>query len=328
LSKTQFLVYLYIMHLISILGQTCSGKTGVSVQLAHHLQNQGKTVWIVGCDSRQVYTNLDIGTAKIAGQWHACQRPWMQLAPYDTRVYLYQGIQHFCIDHVPAERQYSVVDFVSDVSALFCQAPTEKLPEYVILTGGTGLWAQAIIKQYQLGTVRPEYQAQYQQLVDSVHNMSLQQLQELHTSSDYAPLNHSDFANPRRLQRSIIRNQSQSWQVPIVYPRWQSVRTIALQWEQSELHNRITQRIHDRIAEGLLKEVQSMQHLGRQRLLDLGLEYRQTQYLIEGTINRAQWIQALISENIQYAKRQLTWLKRMKIDWIQPDVSAVIEVMQ
>jgi len=317
------------MNLTVILGQTCSGKTGLSIDLAHYYQSIGQSVWIVGCDSRQIYQSLNIGTAKISGEWSTTPThqnlPISRPAIYQNQQYLFEGISHFFIDYIDPKTEYSLLEFLLDFTELFNSLPASHLPNQVILTGGTGLWAQAIVDQYQLGVVRDEYQIQYQNLQKELNEKSLQELQQLYQNlqkeaetSTFKELNESDFANSRRLISTIIRSKTSDWIDPIIYPTFETTRVFAISRESEDLKNRITTRIHERIEQGLLDEVKSLQYLGRKRLLDLGLEYRQTQLFLEGELSESNWIDSLITKNIQYAKRQKTWLNRMKgLVWVE-----------
>jgi len=343
------------MQLITLLGQTCSGKTGLSINLATHLKKAGKTVWIVGCDSRQVYENLNIGTAKIPGVWQDfLDQNFNILRPkiYNSKQYFYQQIEHFLIDYIDPKTTYSLLDFVLDFCGIFNNLDPSQKPDYVILTGGTGLWAEAIINEYELENIKPIYQKEYEEYKQKIMQKSLPELQMMYKdlcekfnninpetqdltkknfqnevkksvakteNNQIIPLlNQSDINNPRRLQNTIIRNKAKDWSDKILYPKWESKKTFAIQTDPQNLKQKITQRIYDRVGEGLLEEVKSLEYLGEKRLFELGLEYRQTQLFIKQQISQTEWVNKLIVENLQYAKRQKTWLKRMEnLIWIE-----------
>jgi tRNA dimethylallyltransferase len=293
------------MILISLLGQTCSGKSQMSVDLAHKL---GKA-WIVNCDSRQVYSRLDIGTAKVAGTWI-------------DGVYMYQSIPHFLIDYIDPGIKVSIVDYASDFVKLLSKA--DSLPQYVIITGGTGLYAKAIIDQYQFGLIKSEHLSEYDDLKVSLQSKTVAELQNLLTEHE---LDESGFYNPPRLINALLKQHASAhfWTQDITYPKFERTISVAILANQDELKDRIINRIYERLENGLVDEVEGLQGLGTERLLDLGLEYRITQLYLLGQFNRDEYIDKLIQENWRYAKRQMTWLKKQPLDWIS-DATEILKL--
>lgn len=299
------IAYTSTVILIVLLGQTCSGKSELAVELAHLIGNS----WIVNCDSRQIYKQLNIGTGKVDGVW------------VDNR-FAYKEIPHFLIDYADPAQEYTLVDYIQDLIDL-CNQPAPRLPDYLILTGGTGLYAKAIYDQYDLGLVKTEHQSDFEHAKQTLRQTSLRDLQaeylELITqnSSPYQ-LNSSDFGNPRRLQSWILKYQAKkyAWFHTLDYPQFDRTYIFAIQTDQDVLKNKIQQRISLRVEQGLYDEVTSLQYLGQNRLNQLGLEYRLTTQFIHGEIDELTWKQLLYQENWQYAKRQLTWLKKEPVTWI------------
>ncbi|MEM1312592.1 MAG: isopentenyl transferase family protein [Patescibacteria group bacterium] len=292
------------MHLIVLLGQTSSGKSEMAVNLAKYLGN----IWIVNCDSRQIYKQLDIGTGKVNGTWK------------DSTFY-YQDIPHFLIDYIdPETTDYTLVNYVKDFNSLF---KSKLLPEYVILTGGTGLYAKAIVEKYNLGIVKSEFTDQYNSYKKSLISKSLEQLQSIYNSSlktrvklSNKVINNSDYHNPRRLFSRILKAKASKngWLESISYPNFTFTSMFGIFVDQKTLEEKIKKRLDSRIQSGLINEVRQLQRLGRDRMLNLGLEYRLSQLYIEKIITEEEWRRRLLIENYQYAKRQLTWLKK------QPDL--------
>lgn len=114
--------------LLVVLGPTASGKTGLSVELAHFVQQMtGKTVEIISVDSRQIYKDCDISSAKI-GEVEK------------------QGIGHHGIDMVDLETEYSVYDWQQ-----YCVTTINKIRQrghIPMLVGGTMLWLDAVTENY------------------------------------------------------------------------------------------------------------------------------------------------------------------------------------
>jgi tRNA dimethylallyltransferase len=293
------------MKLITILGQTCSGKTQMSLDLFRHIQKLGKLCWIVNCDSRQIYRKLNFGTAKVEGTWK-------------DNIYWVDGdIPHYLIDYVEPDLQYNLSNYLED----FCNLFQTEQPDYVILVGGTGLYAKAINEEMDLGIVKKDFVQNYNEEKKKLNNLGLYELQKL-ISNKNLKLNESDYMNKIRLVSNLLRLESvnSNWLEEINYPKFEQKYYFAIEIEdQLALQNQIKERIKLRINQGLIMETRGLiLNLGSKRVDELGLEYRLTQRFLSGEIMEKDWIEQLGNENWQYAKRQLTWLKREKnIIWIK-----------
>ncbi len=295
------------MQLIVLLGQTCSGKSQLAIDLAKALGHS----WVVNCDSRQVYARLNIGTAKVPGVWRSAGKL--------GSIFQYQEIPHFLIDFVPPQRRYSLADYVQDWINLFAQ-PGAELPKYVILTGGTGLFAKAALEEYQLTSLKPEFELPAGILRNKLEALTVGQLQDLVGEEVLQTLNASDRQNHRRLLNRAFQKEcaSRDWLGCRVleYPKFSQVWPLVIQIDSETLAGRIQARLSERLDRGLVEEVESLQDLGTSRLLELGLEYRLTQLYLLGQLSQAEWLDKLYRENLKYAKRQLTWLKKQPLKWV------------
>ena len=151
-------------------------------------------------------------------------------------------------------------------------------------------------------------------------------------------LNESDFQNPIRLINWILRRtgQEQNWVIKLTYPEFESQQVFAIKTENDKLKSKIKLGIESRIESGLLAEVRDLlPKLGKEKLWNLGLEYRQTMLFLEaelansgnneasvvesGTANESEaiWKQNLIQENWQYARRQKIWLAKQDLIWVE-----------
>lgn len=293
------------MKLVTILGQTCSGKTQMSLDLFRYFQKLGKSCWIVNCDSRQIYCGLNYGTAKVEGLWK-------------DKIYWVNGdIPHYLIDYVEPNLQYNLSNYLADFSNLF----RSQRPDYVILIGGTGLYAKAINEEMNLGIVKKDFEQEYNIKKNQLNSLGLYELQKL-VSNKHIKLNESDYMNKIRLVSNLLRKESfdSGWLESIDYPKFVQKYYCAIEIEdQVALQNKIKDRIRLRINQGLIMETQNLiLNLGSKRVGELGLEYRLTQRFLSGEITEIKWVEQLGNENWQYAKRQLTWLKREKsIIWIK-----------
>lgn len=306
------------MNLIVLLGQTCSGKSQMAVDLAKFLGNS----WIVNCDSRQVYKRLNIGTAKVCGVWQK-----FDILPGE--VFVYQNVPHFLIDYINPKKEISLASYLQDWCNIFVKYK-ENLPDNVILTGGTGLFARAVLHEYNMGKIKSKYALDFEIFKKQLHLYSLLDLQSMIEGEDRLSLNESDWNNSRRLVNRILQNHSRqkSWLVEqkLNYPYFNKIYQFAISFDQDILRHRIALRLQERLESGLLEEVVQLQDLGSKKLLDFGLEYRLTQLFLLGQIEYSQWRSRLLLENLKYAKRQLTWLKKQQLVWIN-NMDNIIDIL-
>jgi len=279
------------------------------------MESAGLQSVIVNCDSRQIYRNLNIGTGKVSGDW--------QSYGSESKAYFVRGIPHFLIDYVDPTTRYSMTDYLTDWCDLYKYDLPENL-DYVILVGGTGLWAKAIMEEFQPGIIKTEFQASFDCLRDEIETYSLQQLQKESSRQDF---NNSDWNNPRRLSNALLRGvaKTNSWTTQLDYPVFGYKQSYAIDIDQNRLQSNIQSRLDSRIEEGLIQEVEALLYL-KDRLLELGLEYRLTYLYLLGQMSKETWEQSLVQENIRYAKRQRTWLKKQDVCWIHSieDITTIL----
>ncbi|MGP1455107.1 MAG: tRNA (adenosine(37)-N6)-dimethylallyltransferase MiaA [Treponema sp.] len=272
---------------IVITGATATGKTAYAVQLA---QIQGGE--IISADSRQVYRGLDLGTGK-------------DLHEYGT-------IPYHLIDICDLSTEYTVFHFQQDVYRIFPRILQRgALP---IIVGGTGLYIDAILRNYELIPV-PEDAA----LRAELGSKSLSELHAILFSLKETVHNKTDLEQPQRLIRAIeiaryIKDHSEEVaayhaQRPLIVPK-----VYGIFFNRAVLHERIYRRLQDRINAGMIEETEQLHQQGYswQRLESLGLEYRFTAQYLQGLIpDKEAYIQKLYHAICQFAKRQETWIRRM-----------------
>ncbi|MEG1763001.1 MAG: tRNA (adenosine(37)-N6)-dimethylallyltransferase MiaA [Bacteroidales bacterium] len=282
--------------MIVILGPTACGKTHFATQWA--LEHQGE---IISADSRQVYKGMDIGTGK------------------DLQEYTLEGVSipYHLIDILAAGKRYNVFRFQQDFDQALAQILERgKLP---ILCGGTGLYIEAALSPYYLQEVPPNeaLRKKYAQAPLTELIAQLAALRPLH--------NTSDTTDPERCLRAIeiaLYTQEHA-PVPRSIPPY---KIYGLQVSREVLRERIALRLHQRLEQGMVAEVQALLNAGisSDDLVYYGLEYKYiTQYLL-GQISYPCMVSSLQTAICQFAKRQCTWFRRMekqgfKIEWIQKD---------
>lgn len=289
--------------ILAILGPTASGKTRLAVALAAKLGGE-----IVSADSRQVFRGMDIGSGK--------------------DLHEYGHVPYHLIDILDAGGEFSVFDFQR--RALKAFADIKSRNGSPILCGGSGLYLDAILRGYRL--------------VEVPHNESLRA--ELATKSDSALIeelwrlkpgqhNSTDLLNRERTVRAIeiARGELESGTTCEAPPQLQAV-TIGIRWEREELRRRITDRLRERLNNGMIEEVERLHACGIawDRLDYYGLEYRYVGAYLRGSMDKNDMFQRLNSAIHNFAKRQGNWFRRMEqhgvsINWINGDGDQVAQAL-
>lgn len=276
-----------MLDLIAILGPTASGKTTLAVALAAHLDTE-----IISADSRQIYRSMDIGTGK------------------DLSEYTVDGktIPYHLIDICPPGYRYNLFEYIRDYHKAYDDIVARgKTP---ILCGGTGLYLEAVLKGYSLPPV-PENRA----LREALANKSLAELEEILKS--YKTLhNQTDTDTCKRAIRAIEIAEYYSRQDPgtLVPHPVENALIVGVNIDRESRRSRITRRLHDRLDQGMVAEVQGLLDRGiePESLIYYGLEYKYiTEYLI-GRTSYNQMVSLLEIAIHQFAKRQMTWFRGME----------------
>lgn len=284
-------------NILVIAGPTASGKSELAVKLARERNGE-----VISCDSRQVYTGLNIGTGKVPGRWVTSK--------IDGRThYMYKGVRHFCIDFVNPKKQYSVAEFKKDATdAIADILSRNKLP---ILCGGTGNFIDSVLFDQSIPEVPPN-----PTLRAKLEKKSADQLFAELKKKDSARAKSIDPFNKRRLIRAleIIYTTGK----PVPKRKQKSLYTIEwiyLNPPRAELYEKIKKRLKQRLRYGMIQEVKELhaQGLSWKRMEDLGLEYRYVSRFLRGALTRQEMEAQLLSEIKHYAKRQETWFKRSTI---------------
>ncbi len=268
-------------NLLVILGPTASGKTRLGVAAAQQFNGE-----IISADSRQVFRGMDIGTGK-------------DLAEYDD-------IPYHLIDIAEAGSEFSVFDFQERFIEAFKDIQSRgRLP---MLVGGTGLYLDAALRRYQLVKV-PENPALRAEMVE----LSLTELQQRLLQLRPEQHNTSDLQDRGRLVRAIEIATGERDTPPLPLPAIEPL-VFGVRWDRPVLRKRITERLKQRIAEGMIEEVLGLHDTGipYSSLEYYGLEYRFIAQHLQGQLNRNDMVQKLNSAIHQFAKRQETWFRRME----------------
>jgi tRNA dimethylallyltransferase len=287
---------LFWMELIVLLGPTATGKSDIAVELAEQL---GDAV-IVSCDSRQVYKGLNLGTGKVEGRWEPTTAGLARYSGLGTSVYVYKSIVHCLIDYVDPRGQYSVSRYYQDWIRLLDQiTQLEHPPKHLILTGGTGYYADAILqgKEYITAGYNTSALLDYQ-LRGQYYSSVL--------SRDTRILNQSDLYNRRRLL---------SYATGTVILHGLDVRVrlagvFATACNTDNYKTQIQTRLDIRLESGMYEEFLDLYGNYGEVVANLGLEYKMLQALMLGWCSEAECNDRIVLETLHYSKRQRTWLNK------------------
>ena len=181
---------------IAILGPTSSGKSDVAIWVAKKFGGE-----VISCDSRQIYRGMDIGTGKVANDFTEINNFQFPISKKNTSHFFSEGIRHHMIDIVSPNTDYNVSKFQKKTKTLIKDIlKRKKLP---ILCGGTGLWAQALVENYDIPQIPPDTK-----LRRTLSQLSLEELQQKLRKLDPKKYNTIDKQNPRRLVRALEISQN------------------------------------------------------------------------------------------------------------------------
>lgn len=273
-------------YLIVIAGPTASGKTATAITIAKAL----RTV-IISADSRQFYREIPIGTA----------------AP--TREELSE-VEHYMIHNLSIEDRYDVADYEKDVLLLLKKLFLNH--DTVVMTGGSGLFIDAVCNGLDsIPDISDETRNRVNALYEKGGVVALQnELQ--HIDPEYYEI--VDKQNPRRLQRAI----EVCYQTGLPYSSFRKNNTkerdfkiikLALLWERNELITRINKRVENMISDGLVEEARSVYHKRNLNSLNT-VGYKEMFQYFDGDISLNEAIELIKISTRQYAKRQMTWLRK------------------
>ena len=284
---------------IAIVGPTAAGKTSLSITIAKHIDGE-----VISADSRQVYRGMDLGTGKVT--------------PDEM-----DGVTHHVLDVADPMDIYTGANFVQDATkAITTIINNHKTP---IIAGGTFFYFDLLRNKMQTAPVEPD--ADFRATLTSYSDTELFELLEAKDPRRAAQI---DPHNRRRVERALeIINTLGA--VPESTPAESAYDWLILGIEISreQLHANIHKRIVDRIEAGMIEEVERLHYEGvtYERMDALGLEYRYIAKYLQGELTKEAMIEQLTFKTNQFAKRQLTWLRKdTDIVWIDPkDTTSILD---
>ena len=282
--------------LITISGQTASGKTNLSIRLAQNLNCS-----IISCDSRQFYKEMSIGTA------------------VPSKLELSKA-NHYFIHHKSVKDNYTVGDFQNDALKLI--ENLFKKDDYIILTGGSGMYMDAIVNGIDKF---PKIKLGVRELLNEKHNSRgilflKNKLKEL--DPEYYDI--VDVNNHRRLIRALEvcistgKTYSSFLNKKNKKHDFESVN-FGIKVDRELLYEKINYRVDKMISDGLIKEAKTLLNFKDLNPLNT-VGYKELFEHFKGNLTKSQAIEKIKQNTRRYAKRQMTWLKNKNLVWIENNV--------
>lgn len=294
---------------IVICGPTASGKTALSIELAKKIDGE-----IISSDSMQIYTDMNIGTAK-------------------PTIEEMQGIKHYMLDFVKPDERYSVADFKKDAEKAIDEVLKKgKTP---IVVGGTGLYVDSLI--YGIEYQNIEFDEEYRtELENRVINEGLETLYEEARKVDSHAMEKISKNDKKRILRvlEIYKATGKTKTEQEIESRKNGVKydykVFAINMDREKLYERINKRVDIMIEQGLVEEVKKL--LTKYESFPTamqGLGYKEVVEYLQNKITREEMIEKIKMETRRYAKRQLTWFRKNKQTiWIEPqDLQKILDEM-
>ncbi|MEH0156062.1 tRNA (adenosine(37)-N6)-dimethylallyltransferase MiaA [Limibacter armeniacum] len=277
-------------NLIVVTGPTASGKTAFAAQLAERIGGE-----IISADSRQVYKKMNIGTGK------------------DYQDYTVNGKQvpvHLIDIHDPGYK-YNVSEFVEDFWRVYKEIHSRGLMP--ILCGGTGMYIEAVLNDYELKAVPVD-----EDLRESLEDKSLNELLSLLDKLG-APSYYTDRKHRKRTLRAIevatyLKAHPEIEETTTEKPQL-SALVIGMEIEREVRRKKISKRLEQRFQEGMVNEVEELlTTVDAEDLIFYGLEYKFITLYLQGEMSYEEMKKKLETSIHQFAKRQMTWFRKMERD--------------
>ena len=288
-------------RVIAITGPSSSGKTALAIELAKELNGE-----IISVDSRQIYKELDIGSAKPDKQER-------------------QGIKHHMLDIIDVTMPYTVADYC-DEAKIIIQDIIErgKLP---ILSGGTGLYFRSLLQDFDLPRVAPD-----NELRENLNKKSAQELYDMLKKLDEISAEKIHFNNKVKIIRAlevcitlgIPMSSAQKKKETEYDTLWIGLNSL----NRDFLYERINKRVDIMMEKGLLQEALTLFNKYKNNNILLNtIGYQEFYPYLNGDCSLDEAVNQLKQNTRRYAKRQISWFNANKdIFWYDIEKSNLEEI--
>lgn len=281
--------------LIVILGPTAVGKTRFAVKLASNFDGE-----IISADSRQVYKRMDIGTGKDLGDYKIDDNE----------------IPYHLIDIIEPSEEFDLFHFQKLFQISFSQIISKsRIP---FLVGGTALYIHSILKNYQMLEV--EFNSLRHKELET---LPIEELRDLVIEKRTNVHNTTDLIEKERMIKAILVSEQKKSVIEKDNIEFKNF-VIGLKDDREAIKKSITNRLKKRLESGMIEEVEELVQSGisYEKLDFFGLEYKFIGRHIKGELNYNDMFQKLNSSIHKFAKRQMTWFRKMEreginIHWVE-----------
>ena len=300
---------------IVIVGPTASGKTSLSIELAKKINGE-----IVSCDSMQIYKDMNIGSAK-------------------PTVEEMQGIPHYVLDEVEPTKRFSVADYKKRAEeAIEKILAKRKTP---IVVGGTGLYANSLIYSIEYDDIKLDEKYRNNLMEIANTEEGLKKLYEEAKKIDGKAMEKISPNDKKRIIRILeiynatgknkTEQEIESRKNEVKY----DYKVFGINMERSLLYERINKRVDIMINQGLIEEVKNLiKKYPKFPTAMQAIGYKEIVEYLNNEITKEEAIEKIKQETRRYAKRQITWFKRIEnLIWLdglnstQNNINIILEVM-
>lgn len=288
-------------NVIVIVGPTASGKTKVSIELAKEIKGE-----IVSADSMQVYKYMNIGTAKPTEEEMA-------------------GIKHYLIDQVEPSEEFSVAKY-QKLAYKYIEEILKR-GKTPIVCGGTGLYINSLVYNIEFADTICDWNLR-EKLKEEAEKYGNEYIYNKLKAIDPKAAKKIHMNNIKRVIRAIevytytnkpiSLHQEESLKNP---PKYNYI-IIGLTKERKRLYEDIEKRVDIMMEEGLVEEVKNLMEMGydKNTIAMQGLGYKEIMSYVKGEVSKEEALYILKRDTRRYAKRQITWFKKLKnVYWIKAD---------
>lgn len=289
--------------IIAITGPSSSGKTRLSIELAKLLNSE-----IISVDSRQIYKELDIGSAKPTVEERA-------------------GIPHHLMDIVDINQEYTVANFCDDAKIKINEIKNKgKIP---ILVGGTGLYFRVLLQDFDLPRVAPN-----KELRDELEKQSSEELYAKLVELDSIGAEKIHFNNKVKIIRAL--EVCISLGIPMSQAQKKKESEYDVLWfglnsqNRDFLYERINKRVDIMFEQGLLQEAEFLfKKYGDNKILMGTIGYQELYPYLKGETDFKTASNLLKQNTRRYAKRQISWFNANKdIHWFDIEKKSLDDMLK
>ena len=300
-------------NLIILTGQTATGKSRHALDLAKKINGQ-----LINCDSRQIYKKLDIVTGKDIGYHKFFEVT--SFSNFSVGYYLIDNIKVWLYDVIDPKVFFSSYDYTTIAQYVIKRITSKgKTP---IIVGGTYLYIKHLLYGFETESIPPDWK-----LRKKLERKTVSELQEVLNDKSptmFEKLNKSDQKNPQRLIRKIeIASHLRKVSAPTHRKSGSlldaDIEIIGFRYKKKQkLMSAVKKRVMERLKQGAVNEAKNLLKQGYSDsdpgLVTIG--YKQIFQHLKGLLSKDEMINQWITKEVQYAKRQYTFMKKdSNIKW-------------